>query len=72
MLCINLDFFCAQLENGSSMASMIAQGTVFPATAKSSAFVEDKPSSRPSGMASLRSTKGIIAVKNVINSSDIL
>lgn len=64
----NLNLGRKKFSTGMAIARNIAGGMIVPGMAKSKMEGVDMPNSYPSGMASFSSIKGIVAVKNTINS----
>ncbi len=62
------DFFIAHFDNGPRTASVTAPGTVMPGIANRRVVVRESPMPNPIGIAILRSSPGVIALKNTISS----
>ncbi len=70
-LSMNCDLFRKNFEIGPISASIIAPGRIAPGIANRKIVVVENPSPIPSGIASLSSRNGVIAVKKTINSGII-
>lgn len=65
---IILDLLLRNFVTGSATANPSIAGTIVPATAKITVLVFESPSLIPSGIASLISKNGVIAVKKTVSS----
>ncbi len=68
---MNFDLFRRNFEIGPIKASIIAPGRIAPGIANRKIVVVESPRPIPTGIASLSSRKGVIAVKKTINSGII-